>query len=127
MPFTRSTPTGCAPPRLASVSRRPWVACRNPRLRPGQGAGSAGADYFLIRHALTAGEDWRESVQAGAAWVGRAVAEALGLDVNRQRDAAKIKSLLKLWTREGLLVKKTRASAKGKGVPYVVVGRRADA
>ena len=57
--------------------------------------------------AKVAGEKWRADVQAKA-WVGRAVAEVLGLDSDSVVDKARIKSLLKTWTANGSLAEVER-------------------
>jgi hypothetical protein len=73
------------------------------------------------------GEGWRENIRAGEAWVGHAVAEALGLDAALTRDAARIRELLKAWLKSGTLVKvERRINTKGKTAPFVEVGYRAE-
>ena len=46
---------------------------------------------------------WRENVQAKA-WVGHAVAEALGMDASNKAHRAKIVGMLKVWLAAGSLI-----------------------
>lgn len=64
---------------------------------------------FNVEHLRTAqravaeGGPWRASVQAKD-WVGRPIAEALGLDLDNPADRTKVKALLKTWTATGMFV-----------------------
>lgn len=90
------------------------------------------ADLLRVQEAIKAGrgdagEGWRASVQTGGGWVGHAIGQALGLDVGRPRDAARVRELLRTWLASGALVKAERSiNAKGKTAPFVEVGRWAE-
>lgn len=90
------------------------------------------ADLLRVQNAIKAGrgeagEGWRANVQTGDAWVGHAIGLALGLDVGRPREAARVRELLRTWLASGALVKAERSiNAKGKTAPFVEVGRWAE-
>lgn len=90
------------------------------------------ADLLRVQQAIKAGrgdagEGWRANVQTGDAWVGHAIGQALGLDVGRPREAARVRELLRTWLASGALVKAERSiNAKGKTAPFVEVGRWAE-
>ena len=90
------------------------------------------ADLLRVQKAIKAGrgdagEGWRANVQTGDAWVGHAIGQALGLDVGRPRDAARVRDLLRTWLSSGALGKADRSiNAKGKTAPFVEVGRWAE-
>jgi len=75
--------------------------------------------------AAVAGGEWRESSQS-ADWVGNAIADVVGLDLDQPTDKARTKLLLKEWLRSGVL--KVQPGKDGKSNPrkFVVVGRDAD-
>ncbi len=87
------------------------------------------ADLLRVQKAINAGrgpkgEGWRENVQTGPAWVGHVIAQALGLDVGRPREAARVRALLRTWIASGDLVKvDCTINPKGKTAPFVEVGR----
>lgn len=64
-------------------------------------AGMTGADFDKVAAVIRRG-NWRENVQA-AAWVGKAVAEALELDASNKADRAKISAMLNVWRASGAL------------------------
>jgi len=74
-----------------------------------------------------ASHTWREDYRAGA-WVGIAVANVLGLDVENKNHKARIKMLLKTWIAEGALkvTEGTEADTRQKK-KFVEVGRRVNA
>lgn len=65
-------------------------------------ANITGADFDRVAAIIRRGK-WRDHPQAGA-WVGRAVAEALDLNVENKADRAKINGMLKVWKATGSLV-----------------------
>ena len=87
------------------------------------------ADLLCVQQLVEAGrgetgEGWRANIQAGDAWVGHAVAQALYLDFSRPRDCGRIRELLRTWLASGALARADRSiNAKGKTAPFVVVGR----
>lgn len=58
-------------------------------------AGMTASDFDKVAAVIRRGK-WRENSQA-AAWVGKAVAEALDLDVDNKADKAKITGMLRVW------------------------------
>ncbi|MCK1743180.1 AAA family ATPase [Bradyrhizobium sp. 139] len=65
-------------------------------------AGITGADFEKVAQAIRAGK-WRESIQAKD-WAGKAVAEALGLDLEVKAEKAKVGGMIKAWLVAGSLV-----------------------
>jgi hypothetical protein len=65
-------------------------------------AGITGADFEKVAQAIRAGK-WRESIQAKD-WAGKAVAEALGLDLEVKAEKARVTGMLKAWLAAGSLV-----------------------
>ena len=65
-------------------------------------AGMTGQDFEKVAAVIRRGK-WRENVQAKA-WVGHAVAEALGMDASKQGDRARISGMLKIWLAAGSLI-----------------------
>jgi hypothetical protein len=65
-------------------------------------AGLTGDDFDRVAAAIRGGK-WRESSQAKA-WVGKAVAQALDLDVDNRADKAKIVGMIKVWRSTGSLI-----------------------
>jgi hypothetical protein len=65
-------------------------------------AGLTGGDFNKVAAAIRAGK-WRENPQAEA-WVGKAVAQALGLEVDKKAVKAKIVGMLKVWRSTGSLI-----------------------
>jgi hypothetical protein len=61
-----------------------------------------GRDFELVAAAIRAGK-WRSDAQAKE-WVGRAVAKALGYDLDDRADKAKVKQIIKYWISTGALV-----------------------
>jgi AAA domain len=66
---------------------------------------------------------YRASSQA-ADWAGKAVAEALGLDLKKPSDKRKAINLLKVWTSSGALKRVDERDEKGNNRPFIVVGER---
>lgn len=64
---------------------------------------------------------YRASPQA-ADWVGKAVAEALHLDLDKPADRRKAANLLKVWTASGALKRVEERDEKGNERPFIVVG-----
>jgi hypothetical protein len=65
-------------------------------------AGLTGDDFEKVAVVIRGGK-WRENAQAEA-WVGKAVAQALGLEVKSRADKARIVAMLKAWGSAGSLV-----------------------
>ncbi|WP_158497245.1 AAA family ATPase [Methylocystis sp. ATCC 49242] len=81
-------------------------------------------DLRKVQDALAEGEH-AANVQA-ANWAGRAVAEALCLDIENAADKARVKSLLKVWLKNGVLKIEARHSPRdGRDRQYITVGVRA--
>jgi hypothetical protein len=82
---------------------------------------SAGHIYH-IQQCVDAEGDYRESSQAKK-WIGHLVAVVLGLDLGDSRQHAKVKSLLKIWFENGVLVVERRKDASRQERPFVSVGK----
>ncbi len=65
-------------------------------------AGMTGKDFEKVAAVIRSGK-WRADVRA-TAWVGLAVAQALGLSVQVKKDKAKIKGILQIWLAAGSIM-----------------------
>jgi hypothetical protein len=81
--------------------------------------GITGADFEKVARVIRSGQ-WREHVQASA-WVGRAVAEALDLDIDNKSDRTKITGMLALWRKSGSLIITERLDENRKSRKFVEV------
>ena len=82
------------------------------------------SDLRAVQAAVAEGR-WRENSQANE-WVGRAVAQAMGLDASNKQHRSKIMSLLKVWKASGALVDVDGDDAKGMPRRFVEVGTPAN-
>ncbi len=82
-------------------------------------AGVTGSDFEKVAVVIRGGT-WRKDVRAGD-WVGKAVARALGLDVEDKRDKAKIGGLLKVWLSAGSLIVVERTDEQRRPREFVEV------
>lgn len=96
------------------------VAC--PWQWPDAFAGLSTRDLYEVQVAVAASE-WGSDTQAKD-WGGQAVANALGLDVGK--DKGRIKDLIKTWISTKALVVERRTNANGRERPYLVVGSWVD-
>ena len=83
-------------------------------------AGVTAADLIAAQQPVAAGR-WRENVQARD-WVGKPIAKALGLDLEKRADKAKVKQLLRVWIAQGAFIVVTGKDEKGNERSYVEVG-----
>ena len=81
-------------------------------------AGVTDEDFAKVADAIRFGE-WKASSQA-VAWVGNAVAQALGLKIGNEKDKAKIVGMLKAWLAAGLL-KKVERKDVGRREPKIFI------
>lgn len=80
------------------------------------------ADLVRVQHAIH-GKNLRESAQAND-WVGHVVAQVLGLNTQVATEKAKVKGLLRTWTKGGsLVVDREFKDGKGRPRPVVEVGK----
>ena len=86
--------------------------------------GVTDADLAKVQDIVAEG-DWRENIQARY-WVGKAIADALGLDLSDTADKARAKELAKRWIADGSLKVVQRKDAKSELRPFVEVGKRAE-
>lgn len=70
---------------------------------PDATAGMTPADYDKVVAEVRGGK-WKASIQAKENWVGHAIAEALGLDLELAADKAKVNAALKMYLAAGTLV-----------------------
>lgn len=87
-------------------------------------AGVSATDLAAVQARVETGQ-WRENIQASD-WVGKAVAEALGLDLEDKRDRQKVKTLVATWLKTGALVRVMGKDASRRERPMIEVGRRAE-
>lgn len=78
------------------------------------------ADLTKAQAAVAAGQ-WRENIQAKD-WVGKPIAEALGLDIAKADDKAKVRGLVRHWITSGALAVVTGHDDKRNERPFVEVG-----
>jgi hypothetical protein len=78
-----------------------------------------GSDFDKVADAIRSGR-WRKSAQAED-WVGKAVAKALGLNLNNPADKAKVAGLIRVWTTRGLLVEVEGSNAQRKTKTFIEV------
>jgi hypothetical protein len=76
-----------------------------------------------VQQAVDSGQ-WRESSQAKE-WVGKAVAETLGFDLDDTGDKGRVKALIKTWLDDGSLEAFEGEDEKRNSRMFVRVGRRA--
>lgn len=81
------------------------------------------ADLREVQRIVSEGR-WRENVQAKD-WVGKAVAQAIRLDVEEKSHRSKISALLRKWIAEGMLVVVDGADDRRQIRAYVEVGELA--
>jgi hypothetical protein len=86
-------------------------------------AGLTGADFEKAATAIRGGK-WRENVQAKD-WVGKAVAEALDLNIEAKADKARISAMLKAWLAVGSLIIVEGQDEKRETRKFVEVGEEA--
>ena len=79
-------------------------------------------DICAIHQALAEGE-WRENAQASN-WVGKLVAQQLGLDLGEPFAKAKVKALVKTWLDTGILKLVERPDARRKLRKFVEAGKK---
>jgi hypothetical protein len=82
-------------------------------------AGVTGRDFDKAAAVIRAGK-WRKDVQA-ARWVGKAVAQALGLDLDVKADRAKAAALVKFWLNTKALIEVEGDDEKRKPRLFVEV------
>jgi AAA domain-containing protein len=87
-------------------------------------AGVAGVDFDKVAAAVRGG-DWRKSLQSPK-WVGKAVAQALKLDLDSKADKAKAGELVKYWLGTRALVETEVVDEKGKPRPAVKLAEEVD-
>lgn len=78
------------------------------------------ADLVKVQKAVD-GKSYRASVQAKD-WVGCAVADALGLDLDKKSDKERVKALLKIWIKSSALVVTETLDSNRNKRPIVEVG-----
>jgi hypothetical protein len=83
-------------------------------------------DLIAAQKAVNEGGPWRKDPQAGN-WVGKPIAQALGLDVDSAADKAKIKGALKIWTANKMFKEVKREDESRKKRPCIEVGKWANA
>lgn len=90
---------------------------------PDQLADVTGAMADAVFEKIKRGK-WRENPQAKD-WVGKAVAEALDLNLDNNKDKHKVKAMLKMWRVAGSLVVVTGHDERGNERPFIEVAEEA--
>lgn len=101
-----------APDQVGVVTRWQW---------PDPFDGVQVSDLLAVQRKVDGGV-WRENSQAKE-WVGIAVADVLGLDLQDKAAKQKVKGLLARWLKEGVLVKVMATDEHRKERPVIEVGR----
>lgn len=78
------------------------------------------SDLLAVQTIVSKGR-FRENHQAQD-WVGKAVAEALRLELDKPKDKRKAMGLIKVWTKSGALKKVQDLDDKGNHRPFIQVG-----
>lgn len=78
------------------------------------------SDLRAVQQRLGSGQ-WRESPQASA-WVGKLVAEVLGIDIEDRAEKAKVKSIVSQWIKNGALRIEEAADANREMRKFIVSG-----
>lgn len=86
--------------------------------------GVSADDLLAVQRRVDEGQ-WRENPQASE-WVGKAVADALELDLDDKADKQKVKSLLATWVKTGALVKVSGPDANRQERTWIAVGKRVE-
>lgn len=86
--------------------------------------GITAGDLLTVQRAID-GKQWRENIQAND-WVGKAIAQALDLDLEDKADRQKAKALLKTWLNTGALVRVTATDEHRKERAMIEVGKWAE-
>lgn len=86
--------------------------------------GVTAGDLYAVQKAIEAGQ-WRESPQAKD-WAGKAVADALGLDLDDKADRQKVKALLGTWIKAEALRTVTAPDGTRQERVWIEVGRWAE-
>lgn len=79
------------------------------------------ADLRKVQSAVADGE-WRQSPQAKD-WVGVAVADCLGMDLDNKAEKKRITLMIKEWTKNGALAVEVRLDSSRQPRPFVIVGK----
>jgi hypothetical protein len=79
------------------------------------------ADLIAAQKAVSAGGPWRKDIQAKD-WVGKPIAQALGLDIDSKADVTKIKGALKIWTDNGMFKEREGQDDKRNKRTFIEVG-----
>jgi hypothetical protein len=83
------------------------------------------ADLCAAQKAVSQGGPWRKDVQAKN-WVGKPIAQALGLDIKSKADVTKVKGALKIWTGNGMFKEVEGKDDKRNARTFIEVGIRAN-
>jgi hypothetical protein len=77
----------------------------------------------LICKRIKAGGPWRAAATSRIEpWIGRAVADALKLDRDREKDKKRVRAIVNEWLSTGRLVEVLRNDKNGDPRPYIELG-----
>jgi hypothetical protein len=107
---------GNGPMGLAGDNVAAMVCWEWPDAMAGVTSNSLTAAWEAVRAGI-----WRESSQA-ADWVGKPIAKALGLDLDKPADKAKVKGMVHRWIKSGELIKVEGLDERRHSKIFVEVG-----
>jgi hypothetical protein len=117
-----------APPSKATWFRIIPVPCANgqdtPTVVPWKFPGvfdGVTTDHMHCVRAIAAQGQYRKDSQADD-WIGHAVAEVVGLDIDDEAGVAQVKAILKEWFKNGVLATETREDSNRMKRPFVIPG-----
>lgn len=97
------------------------IGVATPWSPPDPMAGVTTSDLDAAQKAVAAGGPWRHDAQAKT-WVGKPIAESLGLDIDDAHDKQKVKGLLKTWVKSGAFKVVRMKDAARREREFVEVG-----
>jgi AAA domain len=87
-------------------------------------AGVTVHDLRAVQKEVAEGGPWRSDIRADS-WVGKPIARVLKLDLAKDTDKKKVKSMLKVWIGNGMLVEEEGEGRGRHAVRLIKVGTRA--
>lgn len=108
------------------LANEEWVGVAVPFKMPDAFEGITARDTRKVQDVIAGAEEnkkpYRENAQASN-WVGNAISEVLGIDIDDPTGKARIKSIIKTWINTNVLnVVKIEDAKKGREIPVVIVG-----
>jgi hypothetical protein len=89
---------------------------------PGALDNVSAADCEAVQAMVRADPTYRADPQA-ANWIGKAIADVLGLDIDRKADREQAKRVLRIWIENGALAKERRPDHRREMREFITLGR----